>query len=392
MGKPKKKNKEVKPSKPSKPKVTDKKPTTTGLSQEQSRIELPNKEKTTRLTKLQQLISDLGIDETFTNNVSYRFPKLKDSIFPKHGYNVQCDLLMLPETPQKYRYLLTCIDLWSNYCDFEPMKLKTAESTLNALLEILKRKYIHEIIASCRTDSGGEFKGAFQEWLKQHNIYHSTTLPDRHKQTGSVENLNRFIARILLTYLANMKRKTGKVYTDWIDILEKTRVAINDFKKHRADQNPNTYPMKEIDIDVPPKFKVGDLVYHKIEIAKDEYGKAFHHSKFRSGDERYSDEARKIVKEVVYPSKNPYRYILNGIPDVAYAEAELILANDKTEETWYIRKIIGKRTVNKKVFYLVWWKKDLKKEATWEPKERLLKDDAGDYIKEYEDSLKIQKN
>jgi len=74
------------------------------------------------------LMNKLNIDNTLTKPIFYKFPTVKDHTFPKKGYNYQSDLLMLPTTKLGYKYLLTMIDIWSNYCDFEPIKNKQADT------------------------------------------------------------------------------------------------------------------------------------------------------------------------------------------------------------------------------------------------------------------------
>ena len=65
-----------------------------------------------------------------------------------------------------------------------------------------------------------------------------------------------------------------------------------------------------------------------------------------------------------------------------------MLAKDQTESKFTVKKIIGKKTENKKVYYLIWWQKYLKKEATWEPKTQLEEDGLTELIKEYEKDSK----
>jgi len=89
----------------------------------------------------------------------------------------------------------------------------------------------------------------------------------------------------------------------------------------------------------------------------------------------------KIVNIVAY--KNCWRYIINGFPMVSYDEAELMPAKE-SEEKYIIHRIIGKKIVKSKVYYLVWWKRYNKGESTWEPAKNLLEDQAQEYINEYE--------
>jgi hypothetical protein len=48
-----------------------------------------------------------------------------------HGYNEMGDLLQLPTTKEGYKYILSVVDIWSNYFDIEPMKTKTAKSSVS---------------------------------------------------------------------------------------------------------------------------------------------------------------------------------------------------------------------------------------------------------------------
>ena len=121
----------------------------------------------------------------------------------------------------------------------------------------------------------------------------------------------------------------------------------------------------------------------------DKFGNRLHNTKFRQGDNRYeTNKPTKVVQVLAYSSPNPWRYILNGLPNVSYAEAELLPASNETEEKFIVRKIIDKKSEKKIIYYLVWFKKSLKKDATWEPRSKLLEDNLDEYIKQYEDDIK----
>ena len=92
------------------------------------------------------------------------------------------------------------------------------------------------------------------------------------------------------------------------------------------------------------------------------------------------DEKLKIIKILNYPNNN--RYILNTLPNVSYAAEELLLAN-VSDEYRIVKKIIGQKVYKGYTYYLVWWRNELKSQATWEPIDRLLEDGIGEYIQEY---------
>ena len=335
-------------------------------------------------TKLDLILGKLKIDNTLTKPIYYKFPTVKSQVFPKKGYNYQADLLMLPTTKLGYKYLLVMVDLWSNYFDIEPLKNKDAQTILNATKEIFKRDYLKMPKASIKTDAGTEFKGQFEKYLYDNNILHLVTLPDRHKQLGNVENLNKQLGKIFMSYLTDKSYKDNNDYNEWTDITEIVRKELNDMKQHPKDEDPREHIPPDIS-HKQPKYKIGDLVYRRLEVPKNQYGEKYHNGKFRAGDNRFEiNEVRKIVNILAY--SNSWRYILNGFPNVSYDEAELMPAKEK-EEKYIIHKIIGKKKIRGVTYYLVWWKRYNKSESTWEPEKNLREDGADEYIQEYEDSI-----
>jgi hypothetical protein len=90
----------------------------------------------------------------------------------------------------------------------------------------------------------------------------------------------------------------------------------------------------------------------------------------------------------LYYPKN-IRYVLEGYPNVSYTQDEILPApKNETESKYAVRKILDKKVIKGKVYYLVWWKKYLKKDATLEPINRLIEDGLKDEIDEYEAHIK----
>lgn len=338
-----------------------------------------------KLTRIDQLLNNLKIDNTLTKPIFYKFPTVKDNVFPKKGYNYQADTLMLPTTKEGYRYLLVMVDLWSNYFDIEPTKNKQAETMLEAMKTIFKRGILKKPESSVKTDMGTEFKHTFDKYLYENNILHLTTLPDRHKQLGNVERLNRDLGQLFMTYLTDKTHKLGYDYNEWTDIVKDVRNELNNIKTHPVDLNPRLRIPPEISMK-EPKYKIGDLVYRRLEVPRDRFGNKYHNTKFRAGDSRFEiNEPRKIVNILAY--KNSWRYMINGFINVSYDEAELMPAKEK-EEKFIIKEIIGKKKIKGELYYLVYWKKYKKSESTWEPAKNLIEDGAKEFIDEYENSLK----
>ena len=49
-----------------------------------------------KLSPMQELLQKMNIDETYTKPIKYRYPKVKDNIFPQKGYNYEADILEIP--------------------------------------------------------------------------------------------------------------------------------------------------------------------------------------------------------------------------------------------------------------------------------------------------------
>ena len=135
------------------------------------------------LSDIEQLISDIGIDENHMKNVRVKHDSFEQMAYPKGGYNFLMDLVHFPIDPtNKKRYMLVVMDLWSRQFDIEGMTGKTASATMVAFKAILKRKYINlDNMTSIKSDDGSEFKGLFKKWFKMNSVLHSVTLPGRHK-------------------------------------------------------------------------------------------------------------------------------------------------------------------------------------------------------------------
>jgi len=213
---------------------------------------------------MDKLIKKLGINEEFTKPIrNIKFDNVKSNTYSKSGYNFMCDLLHLPSTRYRYRYLLVIVDLWSNNFDIEPIRTKTPDEVLKAMKKIMSREYIPEIKASIRTDSGTEFKGIYHKWLYDHDIFHRVAEPNRHQQVANAENLNKMLGRLLNGYLNSKELETGRVYKQWTDVIDIIREDLNEIR-HREDGDPQ-HDVFTPPTDAKPKFKINDVVYFKSE-------------------------------------------------------------------------------------------------------------------------------
>ena len=335
---------------------------------------------------MKKILEKLNIDEELTKQVRNKqknYNSIKNNIPLKEDYNFMADLIVLPETKQKFKYLLTVVDLATDEFDIEALKSKTPDEVLEAFKAIIKRKHIKMPYASIRTDNGTEFKGAFNKWLLESGVLHKYGLAGRHKQMANVEALNKQVVRILNGYMNEKEKKTKKVYREWTDILPFVRKELNSLRKKDLNKLENNV-VRDFDniFKVKPKYKIGDVVHEKLDTPENALGHKQPTEKFRVGDYRFSSIPKKIVKVLYFDDKPHYRYLLEGIPNASYSENELKPSKEK-ETKYKVKKILNKKKIKNIVHYLVWWDKFKKSEATWEPEKKLIEDGLKDLIDEF---------
>lgn len=338
------------------------------------------------MSKFDTLLTELQIDETFTKPPKKQkvFNKVKDNVPPIAEYNYMSDLLELPTTKKGFKWCLVVVDLANNEFDIEPLKNKESKTTLQGLKNIFKRGILKKPYMSLTTDGGTEFKSVFNKYLNDNDINHKTTSPYRHKQIGNVESLNKQLGRLFNGYMNKVERETGRVYNEWTDIINTVRTELNKIRTIKLPSNIFKIEPPIFNLNANAKYNVGDVVYYKLDYPENALGVKQSTAQFRVGDFRFSTIPKKVVMVFMYPGSPTFRYMLEGISNVSYSDTELLPSQDK-ETKFAVKKIIGKKKIKNKMYYLIWWKGYKKEEATWEGKQELLADGLENYIKAYEE-------
>lgn len=106
------------------------------------------------------------------------------------------DMSSLKEYNRGYRYLLTCIDVFSKYAWAVPLEDKTGATLVKAFNNILKGKRKPRLL---QTDKGTEFLNKkFQSLLKKKNIHFFTT--NNETKASIVERFNRTLKTKMWKY------------------------------------------------------------------------------------------------------------------------------------------------------------------------------------------------
>ena len=104
---------------------------------------------------MKTLLKSFKIDEKLTRPRLEKQPvynQFKNNIPRIEDYNFMADLIEMPETKNKNKYILVIVDLATNEFDIEPLKNKSAEDVLLGSKKIFKRSYLKVPYASIRTD------------------------------------------------------------------------------------------------------------------------------------------------------------------------------------------------------------------------------------------------
>ena len=293
---------------------------------------------------------------------------------PEKGMTYQADLLYLPDD-QGFHYLLVVIDNNNNALDFEPMKNRTASTTLESIKKIFARKYLNKPRFMIEVDNGVEFGGLFKSFfenckVKKDRIYVKKNHAGRHSQLGLVENLNKIIGAVIHMQLTDDEVNTGEESRNWLDLLPKLRVSMNKHLRRNKSKVIDNETLTKCEGELLP---IGSKVRVLLDNPKSVSGKKLH-GNFRASDIRWEVEPR-TIEEYILRIDQPPMYIVSGITNCVYRRQQLqVVSDDETkgvQRKFIIDKLLRRFTEKRVVKYEVLWSGG---EKTIEPRAHLMKD------------------
>jgi len=195
---------------------------------------------------------------------------------------------------KNYRYILTVIDLFSNYTWFFPIKKKEPDNIVNAFDHLLAESGITPKMVI--SDGGSEFKGEFLDFLRAHFIKKITTRS--YTPQPNVEKANQILRQIMrhvfiryntlawLPYLKEMQESKNSFYDarlkgtpdDIMTAFENNKYdLINDVAQDKKDIIKSKFDKYKKAL-----FNVGDFVRIKLSTVQSELRK-----RIKSGDSKY---------------------------------------------------------------------------------------------------------
>jgi transposase InsO family protein len=256
------------------------------------------------------------------------------------------DLSNISKYNDGYRYLLTCIDVFSKYAFAVPLKTKSGKEVTEAFLQILNERKCHML----QTDKGTEYlNSTFQSMLKRNDI-HFYTSENEDLKAAVVERFNRTLKTKMFKYFSY--KNTLK----YIDVLDDLLHSYNNTYHRSIDMTPsqvdtsneNTIAKRLYPIKPNPKWKfdVGDRV--RISKAKRVFKKGYLPN--------WTDELFTIAER--FPT-HPVTYALKdyGGEDIKGKFYEFEIQKViKEDDVYDVEKILKTRKRKGKTQHLVKWK------------------------------------
>ena len=259
------------------------------------------------------------------------------------------DLSNISHHNDGYRYLLTCIDVFSKKAWAVPLRTKSSRDVANAFENILFERRCTLL----QTDKGTEFLSAtFQNMLKRHNVTFYTSQNDDIK-AAVVERFNRTLKTKMYKFF------TFKSTRRYLDDLQNLIDSYNS-TKHRAigmapnDVNETTeelvrsrlYPIKNRKTSTRWRYNVGDAV--RISRRKGTFDKSYEGNWSR---EIFKIDSRLPTVPVTYTLTDLMGESIKG----RFYQPEIQKITHRQDEQFAIDKIIKTRRRGGKVQYFVSW-------------------------------------
>jgi len=115
-------------------------------------------------------------------------------------------------TKNRNRYILVCIDLFTNWIEVSPLKTVTAEEVANVFYKLIITR--HGCPQNVLSDQGTQFtSGIFKNLCKQFNIKHIETTAYHQQCNGKAERFIRFLCKSIATML-------NESQTNWDELID----------------------------------------------------------------------------------------------------------------------------------------------------------------------------
>jgi len=279
-----------------------------------------------------------------------------------------------------FKYILTCIDMFSKKAYAEALPNKEAATVTKAMEKIINDQLFYT--SSIRSDRGSEFidKG-FKEMLAKYNIKQVLSLAGKPQSNGQIERFNRTLKRALIIGMQIQGNNNWvKILPQFVQNYNNSVHSVTGKTPNEVDEEDNDSVLEDISKKISksvvsrnendkPRFKIGDQVRVKLPEENRKHG------------ENWSRKTYRIFK--VLQPKNKVSsvtyFIQNGKEKLKqkYYNNDLLYVpgiQNKLDDPEYhiVSKIIKPLIHQKEPSFEIKWKN--KKDHTIEPRSTLIED------------------
>ena len=246
----------------------------------------------------------------------------------------QFDVLYMPQDTlygNKYKYILSGIDVASRYKVARPMRTKQAKDVAEMISDIYKvGPLTWPKVFQC--DNGSEFKAEVTKMLDKQDVkIRRATTKYKHTHTAFVESLNKILAENLFKVQdAQELNDPEKISSTWVRHLYGLVDKLNDTETKMIGMKPkDAIKLKEVPIkeDYPPEDTLPEDGLYRYLLQPGEEHNDQHK---RATDRIWSKNAYRL-KEVVSNPGNRVMYFLKDGPDRVFVKEELMQIPEDTE-------------------------------------------------------------
>lgn len=130
--------------------------------------------------------------------------------------NYQMDIMYLPDPTlnKGFKYLLTCVDVFSRFAFVRPMKDKTGQTVYKEFVDIMEQE--SGVCKNLNLDLGSEFiYTPFKQYCEKRKIKLWFSNPEQDNKNSIVERFHRTLRNLVLKYTISF----GKAYIDELQAL-----------------------------------------------------------------------------------------------------------------------------------------------------------------------------
>ena len=247
----------------------------------------------------------------------------------------QFDVLYMPQDTlygNKYKYILSGIDVASRYKVARPMRTKQAKDVAEMISDIYKvGPLTWPKVFQC--DNGSEFKAEVTKMLERRDVkIRRATTKYKHTHTAFVESLNKILAENLFKVQdAQELNDPEKISSTWVKHLYRLVDKLNDTETKIIGMKPkDAIKLKEVPVKkgiYPPEDTLPEDGLYRYLLQP---GEEHDDQRKRATDRIWSKNAYRL-KEVVSNPGNRVMYFLKDGPDRVFVKEELMQIPEDTE-------------------------------------------------------------